>query len=152
MLRIFGNTAGLNLVGSISFICTVIQLTRVTCIYIPQIHMFSTCSKDVALVAEVGELRISCSWNPGFDSNGMLYNIITIVYLINFLAFWEYDCFQKSAEGALLLRMIWGSVRSHEKGASKLNSALQFHERQEHAIVSRTHNLQPTVRMASSFT
>jgi len=35
MLRIFGNTAGFDRVGSISFICTVVKLIRVTCRYNP---------------------------------------------------------------------------------------------------------------------
>jgi len=58
MLRIFGNTAGFDRVGSISFICTVVKLTSVTCIYDPQIHIFATCT-DVALVAKLGDLRMS---------------------------------------------------------------------------------------------
>jgi len=59
MLQIFGNTAGFDRLVSISFICTVVKLTRVTCTYYPQIHIFVMCSKDVALVAEWGELRPS---------------------------------------------------------------------------------------------
>jgi len=42
---------------------------------------------------------------------------------------------------ALLLGMVRGYVHSHQKGAGQLNGALQFHERQEHVIVSRMHNL-----------
>jgi len=53
MLRIFGNTAGFDRLGSISFICTVVKLTRVTCTYK---FMIIDNVKDVALVDEWGEL------------------------------------------------------------------------------------------------
>jgi len=72
MLRIFGNTAGFDRVDSISFICTTVKLSNMTCRYNPKIDIFAPCSKDVALVARVVWLKISCSWDPGFDSHGML--------------------------------------------------------------------------------
>jgi len=61
MLRIFGNTAGFDRLGSISFICTVVKLTRVTFKYNPQIRLFVMCSKDVALVEEWEQLHTCCS-------------------------------------------------------------------------------------------
>ena len=98
-MRIFGNTAGFDRVGSVSFICNVAKLTRERCIYNSQYHnlKFATCSKDVACVAYWGGLRMSWLWDPRFDSHGMLCSVITRLYLISFLAFWEYDCFPKIA-------------------------------------------------------
>jgi len=89
-VAIFGNTAGFGRVGSISFICTVVKWTRVTCRYNPQIHIFASCSKDVPYLAELVGL-CCCSLDLGFDrdSCGMLY-----IYVRIFLEFWEYDCFQ----------------------------------------------------------
>jgi len=84
VLQIFGNTDGFDRVGSISFICTVVKLIRVTCrckitnpqirklwITDPQIRTFAPCSKDVALVTKLVGLRMSCYWDPGFDPHGM---------------------------------------------------------------------------------
>ena len=92
MLRIFGNTIRFDRVGSISLICNVVNLTRVTCRCNPQIHEFAPCSKDLALVAKLMELRTTCSWDPRFESCGILN-----LWLINFLSFWDYDCFQKKS-------------------------------------------------------
>ena len=72
MLRIFGNTAGFDRVGSISFISTVVKLTRMTFMNNPQFHILATCSKDVALLAKAVDLCMSCSWDPGFDSHDTL--------------------------------------------------------------------------------
>jgi len=96
MLRIFGNTAGFDRVGSVSFICTVVKSTSVTCIYNPQIHKFAMCSKDVAITSVCHSWEdYACRVVPRVRFFGVLCNVLISVDSISFLAFWEYDCFPK---------------------------------------------------------
>ena len=95
MLRIFGNTAGFDRVGLISFISAVVKLTRMIFMNNPQFHILATCSKDVALLAKAVDLCMSCSWDPGFDSHDTL-SLLCQCVLMTFLALWDHDCFPKN--------------------------------------------------------
>ena len=46
-------------------------------------------------MAELVGPRMCCSCHPGIDSQGMSYNNIIFARLPNFLAFWDYICFQR---------------------------------------------------------
>ena len=110
-LRIFGNTAGFDRVGSISFISTVVKLTRMTFMNNPQFHILATCSKDVALLAKAVDLCMSCSWDPGFDSHDTLSLLCQCVLHDFSCILWSWLFSKKLCSKTIWYYLLWINVQ-----------------------------------------